>query len=55
MADETGAEQIVADGSMFSMLDVFVISSAVGFCVYWFFIRTKKKPEFTEIKRLAPM
>jgi len=41
--------------AMVSMLDIFVISGAVGFCAYWFFIRAKKQPEFTEIKRLAPM
>ena len=41
--------------AMVSMLDIFVISGAVGFCVYWFFVRSKKQPEFTEIKRLAPM
>ena len=52
-----GSENIAdgEGGSMFSMLDIFVISGAVGFCVYWFLIRTKKKQEFPEVKRIAPM
>jgi len=48
-------DEVDAKQPMVSLLDIFVIGGAVGFCIYWFFIRTKKKQEFTEIKRLAPM
>lgn len=40
---------------LISMLDIFVLSGIAGFCVYWFVLRGKKKPEPAEFKRLAPM
>lgn len=40
--------------SYVSVLDLFVIGGAIGFCTYWFLFRKTKKPEPAEFKRLQP-
>lgn len=50
MADEMAGE------SIFSMVDLFILSAAGGFVVYWFFIRNKKheQPTFKKLT-VTPM
>ena len=41
MAEEMGTD------SFFSMVDLFILSAAGGFAIYWFFIRNKKQEQPT--------
>lgn len=46
MADTGGAEAIVEE-SMFSLLDLFILSGLGGFAAYWFFFKNKKQEQPT--------
>ena len=47
-------EEDMAGDSFFSMVDLFILSAAGGFAVYWFFIRNKKQ-EQPSFKKLSVM
>lgn len=40
------AEAMSGD-SFFSMVDLFILSAAGGFAIYWFFVRNKKQQQPT--------
>ncbi|ESO97377.1 hypothetical protein LOTGIDRAFT_187717 [Lottia gigantea] len=43
----SASNAMAGGGGLFSMVDLFVLSAAGGFAIYWFFIRTKKQEQPT--------